>query len=76
MYTLHMNIAARDACKPNPCQNNGICRTSSHGFICNCRGNYGGTKCQCKYCLIPVHIWNIFSLNMGNGVICYIKTNS
>ena len=35
-------------CKSNPCQNNGICKDRVNGYICKCRGGYGGPTCEGK----------------------------
>ena len=56
---LPMYVTAFDPCKSKPCQNNGVCSRSSQGFVCTCRENFGGTTCQCTYCLIPVYLWTI-----------------
>ena len=45
---LHMYVTVFDPCDREPCQNNGVCISRREGFVCMCKGNFGGTKCQCK----------------------------
>ncbi|XP_076341460.1 uncharacterized protein LOC143242002 [Tachypleus tridentatus] len=43
--------AYRDACKPNPCQNDGFCiRVGRDSYRCQCRHGYKGRECQVPYC--------------------------
>ena len=36
-------------CKPNPCQNGGVCNRKGGSYTCTCAAGYQGNNCQtCK----------------------------
>lgn len=40
-------MLAIDPCNPNPCRNNGICKTTPTGSVlCECTSSFTGTRCQ------------------------------
>ena len=39
-----------DPCKPNPCQNGGICSSEASTFTCVCAEGHTGTNCELKVC--------------------------
>lgn len=39
-------IDGTDYCEPNPCRNNGQCRSKDNGFECSCVTTYYGTTCE------------------------------
>ena len=60
-----------NACTPNPCLHNGVCKKiAKGGFDCTCHGNYDGKTCQCKYYLINIRICPMFS-RYGNSMYMF-----
>lgn len=45
-------------CVPNPCLNEGVCKSAFDGFDCDCKSRYTGPKCEidrCKDCSKHAH---------------------
>ena len=40
------SFTAVDHCHSNPCENNGTCHNSLHGYQCSCPGGFHGTDCE------------------------------
>jgi hypothetical protein len=47
LHLLYLIIGA-DPCRPNPCQNNGICTPSGSSFICSCLTGFTGQRCETR----------------------------
>ena len=35
-----------DACDPNPCENNGICKANEDKYTCKCPVGFHGKQCE------------------------------
>jgi Notch-like protein len=47
LYLLPI-IIGTDPCRPNPCQNNGICMASGSSVICSCLTGFSGQRCETR----------------------------
>jgi len=45
-WFIFINLLARDPCASNPCANGGTCIAEGNSFRCECRGGFGGPRCQ------------------------------
>ena len=45
-YRHYYIILERDACNPNPCQHNGICKEDGGKASCECVGAWRGSYCK------------------------------
>ena len=69
LYVICMYVTVFDACKSNPCLNNGRCDNTTQGFQCKCSGTYEGRTCsgKCYYYLsnyyFPVSVSWTFYIN-------------
>ncbi|XP_054481322.1 coagulation factor IXb isoform X2 [Anoplopoma fimbria] len=44
-----------DQCKPQPCQNEGLCEDGNSAYVCYCKPNYSGKNCEIevnKQCMV------------------------
>ena len=49
MYAMYVYVIDLNACKSSPCENDGSCGNTGHGFQCKCIGNYKGLTCNRRY---------------------------
>jgi len=57
--TSPVGFAEIRTCSTNPCKNNGTCRDTSTGFVCDCQLPFQGEDCsQSKKLKIVMHTKN------------------
>jgi hypothetical protein len=53
---------ASDACRPNPCQNNGFCIANGFSFTCSCTNGLSGQRCELRTWLFFANVERSVSL--------------
>lgn len=47
-FHVHLVIAEKDPCYPNPCKNQGVCTHDGETASCICTRKFRGKRCECK----------------------------
>lgn len=56
-YFVELKEDKENKCKPNPCKHDGACKaniTFIDGYLCACKGDFGGINCESKYIIDKV----------------------
>ena len=51
---MRIFIPATNYCATNPCQNGGVCKSYTSGYICTCPSAYVGVRCETGKCHVAV----------------------
>ena len=68
-----MHVIEVIPCTSSPCQHDGECQDTAHGFKCKCLANYQGEVCSGRYYTISVNKCN-FQGNANAPIHLYFKT--
>ena len=49
ILTMNVYVIDLNACMSSPCENDGSCINTAHGFECKCKGNFKGLTCTRRY---------------------------
>ena len=72
-----MNVPERDPCKPNPCENMGVCSNEDGNPVCKCAEGYEGEDCSGQHLsMCYILQTEIFEINYAilTGNIIYRST--
>ena len=53
LFEHEICILAADNCRPNPCQNNGVCTSVGTSFTCSCISGFSGQRCEIRSYFSP-----------------------